>query len=128
VPGAYLPISDGTALCNVISGIYDQVTVGAIADREVVPDMDFYIDCIKHSTEEYLQLSQIKVAEPEAQVVSSKTAAKAKPVQAKKAVKPEKPLPIAAKVLEKPQKARPERDKSLPPPEMPQAAAPEQVA
>lgn len=48
-----VPVSDATAVCHGITGIYDNVNLGVLADRQVVPDMEFYIDCMRQSAEEY---------------------------------------------------------------------------
>ena len=51
-----VPVSDGMAISHGITGIYDALNVGVLADRKVVPDMDNYIACIDASTMEYKQL------------------------------------------------------------------------
>lgn len=83
-----LPIADGAAISHVISGIYDDVTMGVVADRQVVPDMQAYIDCLQDSTREYLESLQITETEPKVTVVPSKTAAKEKPARRKSPAKP----------------------------------------
>jgi len=52
-----VPISDGTAISHGITGIYENLNLGVLADRKVVPDMDFYIACMEASTQEYLELA-----------------------------------------------------------------------
>ena len=51
-----VPISDGMAISHGITGIYSNLSLGVLADRSVMPDMDFYIECIADSTQEYLDL------------------------------------------------------------------------
>ncbi len=51
-----VPVADGMAISHGITGIYDNLNLGVLADRKVVPDMDFYIGCIEASTEQYLNL------------------------------------------------------------------------
>lgn len=54
------PIADGSALNHGITSLYDQIKLGVLADREIVPDMDLYIDCIRQSMNEYLALSLLE--------------------------------------------------------------------
>tara|TARA_R110002020_G_scaffold123420_6_gene279888 strand:- start:897 stop:2507 length:1611 start_codon:yes stop_codon:yes gene_type:complete len=49
-----VPVCDGMAISHGITGIYDRLNLGVVADRKVVPDMDFYIACMEASTQEYL--------------------------------------------------------------------------
>lgn len=49
-----VPVCDGMAISHGITGIYDRLNLGVVADRKVVPDMDFYIACMEASTKEYL--------------------------------------------------------------------------
>ncbi|WP_150303134.1 wax ester/triacylglycerol synthase family O-acyltransferase [Pseudomonas saliphila] len=51
-----VPVSDGMAISHGITGIYSSLSVGVLADRKVVPDMDNYIACIEASTLEYKHL------------------------------------------------------------------------
>jgi len=53
-----VPIADGVAVSHGISGLYDLVNLGVLADRAVISDMDFYIQCMEDSTREYLQQVQ----------------------------------------------------------------------
>ncbi|WP_341707790.1 wax ester/triacylglycerol synthase family O-acyltransferase [Halopseudomonas sp.] len=50
------PVSDGMGISHCLTGIYDDLNVGVLADRNIVSDMDFYISCIQESTEEYRTL------------------------------------------------------------------------
>jgi len=52
-----VPVSDGMGISHGITGIYENLNLGVLADRKVVPDMDFYIGCIEASTQEYLKLA-----------------------------------------------------------------------
>jgi WS/DGAT/MGAT family acyltransferase len=68
-----VPVIDGVGLCHGITGLYGKLTLGVLADRQVLPDMDVYIDCIRQSTEEYLALArahQAEVAAPVAKLAS----------------------------------------------------------
>lgn len=65
-----VPVADGMAISHGITGIYDNINLGVLADRGVVPDMDFYIGCIEASTEQYLNLAaqqEARLAEQDAQ-------------------------------------------------------------
>lgn len=74
------PICDGMALTHAITGIYDKIDLGVLADREILPDMDAYIDCIRQSTEEYLALCDA-AAEAAAQVAAEEPKPATKPAQ-----------------------------------------------
>lgn len=50
------PVSDGMGISHCLTGIYDDLNVGVLADRNIVSDMDFYMSCIQASTEEYRAL------------------------------------------------------------------------
>lgn len=52
------PIADGMALSHAVTSLYDQIILGVGSDRDVLPDMDVYIDCLHQSTEEYLALGR----------------------------------------------------------------------
>lgn len=53
-----VPVADGVAISHGITGIYDRISIGILADRKVVPDMDFYISCLAESTREYLAATE----------------------------------------------------------------------
>ena len=60
-----VPIADGIAITHGITGIGSLLTMGVLSDRAIVADMDFYIECMRESTAEYLQqveLHKIEVA------------------------------------------------------------------
>ena len=57
------PVADGMALCHGITSLYDQFILGVVGDRQVMPDMHVYIECLRQSTEEYLALVR-PIAEP----------------------------------------------------------------
>ncbi|MNO35005.1 putative diacylglycerol O-acyltransferase [compost metagenome] len=59
------PVADGIALCHGITSLYGQFILGVVSDRDVMPDMHVYIECIQQSTEEYLALGR-QTAEPPA--------------------------------------------------------------
>lgn len=58
-----VPVCDGMAISHGITGIYDRLNLGVVADRKVVPDMDFYIACMEASTQEYLDCVAVLEAE-----------------------------------------------------------------
>lgn len=78
-----VPVCDGMAISHGMTGIYESLNLGVVADRGVVPDMDFYIDCMKASTEEYLlatEAVEAKLQEAEAlEAQAAQTEATAKP-------------------------------------------------
>lgn len=72
-----VPVCDGMAISHGMTGIYDRLNLGVVADRGVVPDMDFYIDCMKASTQEYLQATEALEAKARAVAVEQLQAAEA---------------------------------------------------
>jgi hypothetical protein len=109
-------IQDGIALTHFILGIEDKITMGVLSDRAVMKDIDFYIDCLNESTQEYFDALKKLEKEREIrekQAVSEKPAVKksapkkapAKKTTAKKAVvkKPVvKKAPAKKAVVKKP--------------------------
>jgi len=53
-----VPVSDGMGISHGMTGIYDELNLGVVADRKMVGDMDTYIACIEASTQEYQGLLQ----------------------------------------------------------------------
>ncbi|GGD01130.1 wax ester/triacylglycerol synthase family O-acyltransferase [Halopseudomonas salina] len=72
-----VPVCDGMAISHGMTGIYERLNLGVVADRGVVPDMDFYIQCMKESTEEYLQATEALEARAYEAAASQVQAAKA---------------------------------------------------
>lgn len=72
-----VPVCDGMAISHGMTGIYDRLNLGVVADRGVVPDMDFYIECMKASTQEYLQATEAFEARAYAAAAERLAAAKA---------------------------------------------------
>ncbi|WP_160107040.1 wax ester/triacylglycerol synthase family O-acyltransferase [Pseudomonas izuensis] len=58
------PVFDGMALCHGITSLYGELILGVVSDRNVLPDMDVYIDCIQQSTEQYLALARQSAQSP----------------------------------------------------------------
>jgi diacylglycerol O-acyltransferase / wax synthase len=52
-----VPVCDGMGISHGITGIYDWLNLGVLADRRIVNDMDFYISCIDESTREFKELA-----------------------------------------------------------------------
>ncbi|MFG0382893.1 wax ester/triacylglycerol synthase family O-acyltransferase [Pseudomonas sp. zbq_18] len=73
-----VPVCDGMAISHGITGIYDNINLGVLADRSVMADMDFYIGCIEASTEQYLKLAE----QQETQAAQQALNAGAEPVAA----------------------------------------------
>lgn len=51
-----VPVCDGMGISHGITGIGGSVNLGVVADRKMVPDMDYYMSCIEASTQEYRNL------------------------------------------------------------------------
>jgi len=59
-----VPIGDGAAISHGITGIYERINLGVMADRKVLPDIDFYISCMSQSMAEYQKLAAPRPAAP----------------------------------------------------------------
>tara|TARA_R110002012_G_scaffold24917_11_gene82768 strand:- start:1075 stop:2715 length:1641 start_codon:yes stop_codon:yes gene_type:complete len=53
-----VPVCDGMGISHGMTGIYDELNLGVVADRKIVGDMDTYIACMEASTQEYQALLQ----------------------------------------------------------------------
>ncbi|MEB3735098.1 WS/DGAT domain-containing protein [Halopseudomonas pachastrellae] len=62
------PVCDGMGVSHCLTGIYDDLNLGVLADRKLMPDMDQYIACMAASTDEYrallAELEKAAAAEP----------------------------------------------------------------
>tara|TARA_A100001518_G_C1209318_1_gene51905 strand:- start:197 stop:1267 length:1071 start_codon:yes stop_codon:yes gene_type:complete len=62
------PVCDGMGVSHCLTGIYDDLNLGVLADRKMMPDMDQYIACMAASTDEYrallAELEKAAAAEP----------------------------------------------------------------
>ncbi len=120
-----VPVCDGMAISHGMTGIYDRLNLGVVADRGVVPDMDFYIECMQASTEEYLQATetfeamayaaaaeQLKAAKAvektESALVAKEAGSQSSAPKAQVASKPKRaPAKVKAKVTPKKATAKP---------------------
>lgn len=50
-----VPAMDGITLIHAISGIGKNISLGVLSDAKIMTDMNHYLDCLRESTEEYLQ-------------------------------------------------------------------------
>lgn len=57
-----IPVMDDIGICHGLTSLYDQMMLGVNCDREVMPDIDVYMDCLRQSTDEYLALAQQNAA------------------------------------------------------------------
>ena len=48
-----VPIADGIAITHGITGVGSKLTMGILSDRAIIGDIDFYIECMQASTDEY---------------------------------------------------------------------------
>ncbi len=84
-----LCLVDGVRLGHVVHSYVDKLTIGFVADRDVMPDPAFYAECLEKSFEEHLRA---------AKVIEKQLSVKAKKVEkAAPAPKPAKPTKSAAK-------------------------------
>ncbi|AYC33144.1 wax ester/triacylglycerol synthase family O-acyltransferase [Pseudomonas cavernae] len=93
-----VPILDGMGLCHGITGLYGQLFLGVVADREILPDMDLYIDCIQQSTDEYLALCRQQAAV--AAAAAEAAAATVVPLEQEKSAAPRKRVNAASQDAE----------------------------
>jgi len=70
-----LCLVDGVRLGHVVHSYIDQVTIGFTADRNAVPDPDFYSDCLKASFDDHMEaLKRISPkSAPQASSIKSKS-------------------------------------------------------
>ncbi len=80
-----LCLVDGVRLGHVVHSYVDKVTIGFVADRDVMPDPSFYAECLRASFEEHVKAA--KVIEKQMALKASKEA-KAPKAEAKPAPKP----------------------------------------
>lgn len=59
-----LCLTDGLGLGHVVQSYCDEATIAFTADRELLPDPDFYVKCIEDSFAELLSATQTSVAAP----------------------------------------------------------------
>ena len=77
-----VPVADGVAISHGITGIYDRICIGILADHKVVGDMDFYVSCLADSTRELLAATEALEAAKAA--AAKEVAATAEPVAKRK--------------------------------------------
>ena len=71
-----LCLTDGLGLGHVVQSYVDEATIAFTADRELLPDPDFYVKCIEDSFAELLSATQQAAAPPQTgPAVKRKTAA-----------------------------------------------------
>jgi diacylglycerol O-acyltransferase / wax synthase len=67
-----VPISDGMGISHGMTGIYDELNLGVVADRKIVGDMDTYIACMEASTQEYQALlAELEARQKEEQALAA---------------------------------------------------------
>ncbi len=73
-------LTDGMGLGHVVQSYVDEATISFTACRDLLPDPDFYIECIRESFEELRDLAAAEAAKGAARS-GSKNSAGAKPVK-----------------------------------------------
>jgi len=101
-----VPVSDGMGISHGITGIYENLNLGVLADRKVVPDMDFYIGCMEASTQEYLALA--------GQIEAQQAQQAAEPSEAPAALTPPAEEAAPASPANDPDRAAPRRSRKAP--------------
>ena len=87
-----LCLVDGVRLGHVVNSYKGDITVGFVADRDAMPDPDFYAECLKESFADHMEAVKNHAKHTETTKV---TTVKAKPST-------EKPLPKAVKTTKVP--------------------------
>ncbi|OWP50086.1 wax ester/triacylglycerol synthase family O-acyltransferase [Pseudomonas nitroreducens] len=67
------PVADGLALCHGITSLHGQFVLGVICDRDLLPDMDVYIQCLQQSTAQCLALASRPEAPPVTEMRTAKS-------------------------------------------------------
>ena len=70
-------IQDGIGITHFILGIEDVLSMGVLSDRAVMKDIDYYIECMQESTQEYLDHLELQSKKSKRRT-SVSTAAKTK--------------------------------------------------
>ena len=102
-------LTDGMGLAHTVQSYHKEATITFTADREMMPDPEFYAQCIRESYEELRDLAHkaggtakpaAKAKAPAKKAPAKKTAAKKTPAPASKAATRKKPTAkkVAAKV------------------------------
>ena len=76
-----VPITDGIGVTHAITGLESILTMGVMSDRAIMQDIEFYIQCMQASTDEYLS----KAKQLASSSANHKTAAKKSPARKKTA-------------------------------------------
>ena len=84
-----LCLTDGIGLGHVVQSYVDEATISFTACRKLMPDPDFYVQCIEESFEELRDLAGGAVPKPKAKKTEAKKAAPKK--TASKSTKTKKP-------------------------------------
>jgi hypothetical protein len=71
-----LCLTDGLGLGHVVQSYVDEATVSFTADRELLPDPDFYVQCIEDSFAEILAATKALTEKPAKAPAKRKAAAK----------------------------------------------------
>ncbi|MBD3666484.1 MAG: DUF1298 domain-containing protein, partial [Kangiella sp.] len=50
------PLGDGMGIFHTVSGFKNQLSVSVTACRDMLPDPDFYAECIREAFDEYKSL------------------------------------------------------------------------
>ncbi|MFN2100153.1 WS/DGAT/MGAT family O-acyltransferase [Altererythrobacter sp. MF3-039] len=82
-----LCLNDGLGLGHVVQSYCDEATISFTACRELLPDPDFYIQCIEESFEELRDAAAKAGKKPAKKAPAKKTAAKKPPSKAKVSAK-----------------------------------------
>ncbi|MXP31784.1 wax ester/triacylglycerol synthase family O-acyltransferase [Erythrobacter jejuensis] len=89
-------LTDGMGLGHVVQSYTDEATISFTACRKLLPDPEFYIQCIQNSFEEYRDLAKA-VAEGTVQAPASKASVKKTPAKKAAARKSTAKRPAAKK-------------------------------
>jgi len=80
------PVLDGIGVTHCITSMGKHLTMGITSDRSLMGDMDFYMQCMRDSMQEYLQLAQGQATMPEQWRLKQEAENQAENVDVKQAV------------------------------------------
>ncbi|MEM1146768.1 MAG: wax ester/triacylglycerol synthase family O-acyltransferase [Pseudomonadota bacterium] len=73
-----LCLLDGMALGHVVQSYVNEATVSFTADRDIMPDPEFYSQCLQESFEDMAKVAGLDLTPPKPKPAAKKTAARAK--------------------------------------------------
>ena len=95
-------LTDGMGLAHVVQSYVDEAYISFTACRDIVPDPEFYAECLQESFEEMLAQAKLVGSEPAAKPAEAKKPAARKPAAKKPAARKAAAKPAAKTAAKKP--------------------------